>query len=312
MDEKNNNENHLCPHDRYMRSVMSLPAVAQEFFEKHLPPEVVKAIDFSTLTSQKDSFINDKLKLKVADLLYSVKFNGDPGYIYLLLEHTSSSDRLLPYRMLHYILGIIDQHHRKMKGKGKLPLVLPLIFYTGKKSYRHSTDLFDLFGKEKDLAKSVFLRPFELIDLTKLSDETLREDYYWFGAAALTTKHIRDSDLAGFVKSMVHLLKRLKKEGLAHYVHTTLSYLFTAGDVKDEEGFRDVIRSGLSNDDEEIVMTLAEKYLQKGELRGELKTLHKMALKFLNRGMNADQVAEMTELPLKEIQKLKNTIKIVA
>lgn len=63
-------------------------------------------------------------------------------------------------------------------------------------------------------------------------------------------------------------------------------------------------------------MTLAEKYRQKGKLEGklegELKALHKMALKFLNRGMSADQVAEMTELSLEEVQKLKSTIKIVA
>jgi len=63
---------------------------------------------------------------------------------------------------------------------------------------------------------------------------------------------------------------------------------------------------------QEVVMTLAEKYRQKGKLEGKLEAFHKMALKFLNRGMSADQVAEMTELPLDEIQRLKSTIKIVA
>ena len=267
MDEKNSNENHLCPHDRYVRSVMSLPGVAQEFFKKHLPAEVINVIDFSSIALQKDSFINDKFRLKVADLLFSVNFNDDPGYVYLLLEHTSNPDRFLPYRMLEYILGIIDQHRTKAKNKKDFPLVLPLILYTGKKPYNHSTDLFDLFGKEKDLAKSVFLRPFELIDLNKISDEFLAEDYYLFGTAAITTKHIRDFDLVSFVKSMVHLLKRLKKEGLSQYVHTTLSYIFTAGDVKDEEGFRDIIRSGLSNDDEGDSYDISRKIPPKRHLR---------------------------------------------
>ncbi len=162
------------------------------------------------------------------------------------------------------------------------------------------------------MAKSIFLKPFELIELNKISDESLVEDYYLFGTAAITTKHIRDFDLVSFVKNMVHLLKILKKEGLSQYVHTTLSYIFTAGDVKDEDGFRDAIRSGLSNDDEEIVMTLAEKYLQKGELKGKLETAHKIALKLFNCGMSATQVAETTELSLEEVQKLKSTIKIVA
>ncbi len=55
---------------------------------------------------------------------------------------------------------------------------------------------------------------------------------------------------------MVDLLERLKNEDFDNYVHITLSYIFKAGDVKDEDGFRKVIRSNLSNDDKEIVMIL--------------------------------------------------------
>lgn len=301
-------KNHLSPHDRYIRSILSNAPVAREFFEKHLPKDVIKAIDFSTLMPQKDSFVNDKLRLKVADLLFSVNVNGDPGYIYLLLEHASTPDRFLPYRMLQYTLSIIDHHLKKHPKEKKLPLVVPLILYTGDKPYTYSTDFFDLFGKEKDLAKSTFLNPYQLIDLNKIPDETLREAYYWFGAAALTAKHIRDFDLVSLVESMIDLLLRLKDEGLDNYVHVTLSYIFKAGEVKDEEAFRDVIRSGLSSNDEEIVMTLAEKYRQKGkvegEIKGEIKALRKTALNLFKFGMTKEQVAQATTLSLQEVQDL--------
>jgi len=308
-------KNHLSPHDRYIRSILSNTPVAVEFFEKHLPKEVIKAIDFSTLEPQKDSFVNDKLRLKVADLLFSVNVNGNPGYIYLLLEHASTPDRFLPYRMLQYTLSIIDHHLKKHPKEKKLPLVVPLILYTGDKPYTYSTDLFDLFEKEKDLAKSTFLNPYQLIDLNKIPDETLREAYYWFGAAALTAKHIRDFDLVSLVESMIDLFLRLKDEGLDNYVHVTLSYIFKAGEVKDEEAFRDVIRSGLSSNDEEIVMTLAEKYRQKGEIKGRLEgrleALHETALNFLKLGISKEQVAQATKLSLQEVQDLlqKNTTK---
>lgn len=312
-------KNHLSPHDRYIRSILSNPPVAREFFEKHLPVEVVKVIDFPTLTLQKDSFVDDKLRMRVADLLFSVNFNQDPGYIYLLMEHASKPDRLLPYRMLQYTLSIIDQHLRKSKNNKKLPLVVPLILYTGNKPYTYSTDFFELFGEEKDLARSIFLTPYQLIDLNKIPDETLKEAYYWFGAAALTAKHIRDFDLVPLIKSMIELLERLKKEGLDDYVHLTLSYMFTTGEVRDKEEFRDIIRSGLSERDEEIVMTLAEQYrqigyqeamvlveqhVQKGKLEGKLEALHETVLNLLKFGMDAEQVAEATKLPLKEVQGL--------
>lgn len=263
---------------------------------------------FSTLKAQKDSFINDKLRLKVADLLFSVNFNGDPGYIYLLLEHTSKPDRFLPYRMLQYTLGIMDQHLKKLEDQKvrdkKLPLIVPLILYTGKKPYTYSTDLFELFGKERDLAKTTFLNPFQLIDLNKISDATLREAYYWFGAAALTAKHIRDFDLVLFLKNMIDLLDRLKEKGLNSYVYLTLSYMFIEGEIKDEEAFRNIIRSGLSSNDEEIVMTLAEKYRQKGKLEGKLEALQETALNLIKLGVNIEKVSQATKLPLQEIQDL--------
>jgi len=311
-------KNHLSPHDRYIRSILSNTPVAREFFEKHLPPEVIKTIDFSTLEVRKDSFINDKLRLQVADLLFSVNFHGDPGYIYLLLEHASTPDRLLPYRMLQYTLSIMEHHLKKSKKK-KLPLVVPLILYTGNKPYTYSTDFFELFEKEKELARSTFLNPYQIIDLNKIPDETLRDAYYWFGAAALTAKHIRDFDLVSLVKSMVNLLDRLKKDGFDNYVHLTLSYIFTTGEVKDEEGFRDVIRSGLSSSDEEIVMTLAEKYRQKGYQegkrdsmiaveqyiqKGKLEALYETALNLFKLGMSAAQVVQATGLSLQEVRNL--------
>ena len=324
---------HLSPHDRYIRSILSNAPVAREFFEKHLPKEVLKAIDFSTLEPQKDSFINDKLHLQVADLLFSVNFNGDPGYLYLLLEHTSKPDRFLPYRMLQYTLGIMDQHLKKLKDqkirKKKLPLIVPLILYTGKRPYTYSTDLFDLFGQEKELARSIFLSPYQLIDLHKIPDETLREAYYWFGAAALTAKHIRNADLVSLIKSMINLLERLKNEGLDSYVFITLSYVFEAGKVTDEEAYREIIRSDLSDGEKEKVMTLAEIFRQKGyqeakeeamvfaeqyrqkgkvegKLEGKLEALHATALNLFKIGMTIEQVSEATELSREEVQDLWN------
>jgi predicted transposase/invertase (TIGR01784 family) len=65
-----------------------------------------------------------------------------------------------------------------------------------------------------------------------------------------------------------------------------------------------VIQSGLSSQEEVRTMTLAEKCRQEGELKGELNALRKMAFKLFNLGFSLEQVAECTDLPLKEIQEL--------
>lgn len=293
----------LSPHDRYVRSIMSNTEVAMEFFETHLPEEVAKAIDFSSLEAQKDSFVDDKLRLQVADLVYSVNFHNEPGYIYILLEHASTPDKLLPYRMLKYTLSIIEAHLKKT-GDSKLPFVYPLILYSGAKPFTYSTDFFDLFGKEKDLARAVFSRPYQLIDLTKIPDETLRE-FFWFGAAALISKHIHDPDILPILQTVLKLLSRIEKKGNLDYIYVTLSYIVEAGEIKDKDAFIETIKSNLSEVDEEKVMTLAEQWkregYQKGIEKGLLEGIEKGMEKGIEKGMKKGRIEIARNLLSKRI-----------
>src|SRR5947207_9777027 len=161
----------LSLHDRFTRSAMTNPKVAEEFFQHNLPAHLKKIIDFSSLKLHKESFVDDHLKMQVADLLYSVNFNGHPGFLYILLEHTSTSQPFLPFRMLKYMIAIMDSYVKaaKSKAKLKLPLIYPLILYNGKTRYAHSLDFFDLFEeRDKELARNIFFSPSHLIDLTQI------------------------------------------------------------------------------------------------------------------------------------------------
>ncbi len=115
----------LSPHDRFTRASMTHPKVAEEFFKKNLPEKIQKMIDFSSLKFNKESFIDDHLKLQIADMLFSVNFNGKPGFIYLLVEHASTPQPLLPFRMLKYVIAIMEDHLKRTKSR-----TLPLVFWT--------------------------------------------------------------------------------------------------------------------------------------------------------------------------------------
>ena len=162
-------KNRLNPHDRYIRSVFTNPKVVKEFFEAHLPEKVKEAIDLNTIEPQKDSFISDKLKQQISDILFAAKFNNEEGYIYCLLEHASTPDKMLPLRLVKYMSAIIDQHLKKSENN-KLPIIYPLVLYTGQKPFPYSTDLFELYGANKDLAREIMGRPYKLVDLTQASD----------------------------------------------------------------------------------------------------------------------------------------------
>ena len=70
---------HITPHDAYFRAAMNNPKVAREFFEQHLPANIKAAMDLTALQIQKESFIDDKLKLQITDLIFATKFNQRPA-----------------------------------------------------------------------------------------------------------------------------------------------------------------------------------------------------------------------------------------
>lgn len=310
--------NKLSPHDRFVRSLMTNPRVIREFFTTHLPVRIKDLIDLDSIQPQKDSFVDDKLRLQIADLLYSVNIKGETGYVYLLMEHASSPDRLLPLRMLKYVIAVMEHHLKKAKSR-KLPFVYPFILYTGSKAYPYSLDLFELFGKQKELARDTLLAPCSLLDLTQVSD-TEFEKYLWFGTMALVAKHIHDPDIIPFMHKLTRTLKILDENGESSYIYTVMSYIVETAEISSQAELFKAVQN-LESLNEEKIMTLAEQWKQEGFQKGVLAGMekgmeegiqtgiekglhqasHSIALNLLKAGMNSEQIAQATGLLLEEI-----------
>ena len=200
------NNNIITPHDRFFRSMMIDPKVIREFFEQNLPAHIRTVINFDSIAAEKDSFIDDHLRLQIADLLYSVEFGGQPGYLYILVEHQSTPDKLMPFRILQYIVAIMN-HHLTKTGKSILPVVYPIIFYNGWKPYNCSTDIFDLFGEKKELAKDILWKPCQLINLSKIPDEEFK-DRLFYGVVAYIMKHIYEKGFLPIFKNAINDIKK--------------------------------------------------------------------------------------------------------
>ena len=122
-------ENNLKGHDHFFKQSMSRPYVAKDFFETHLPKEVREFADLSTLAIVNTNFIDSALGEGIVDLLYSVQIQGKLGYL-ILCEHQSTQDKLITFRILKYAIQIWGNHIAKKPGT-KLPLIYPLIVYSG-------------------------------------------------------------------------------------------------------------------------------------------------------------------------------------
>ncbi|HHU9888893.1 TPA: Rpn family recombination-promoting nuclease/putative transposase, partial [Escherichia coli] len=108
--------------------------------------------------------VEENLRQYYNDVLYSVETTKGCGYIYVLIEHQSSPDENMAFRMLRYAIATMQRHLEA--GHDYLPLVIPILFYQGKRSpYPWSTNWLDGFP-DPDIARDLYFHAFPLVDIT--------------------------------------------------------------------------------------------------------------------------------------------------
>ena len=120
------------PHDAVFKHLLSHRATARDFLDIHLPAPLRALCNLNTLRLESGSFIDDELRASHSDILYSLQTQAGEGYIYLLIEHQSSADRHMAFRLMRYAIAAMQRHLDK--GHTQLPLVIPLLFYHGRVS----------------------------------------------------------------------------------------------------------------------------------------------------------------------------------
>ena len=252
------------PHDKVFKVSLSDLELARELIVNYLPNELVKQIDFKSLKLAPSAFHNKKLSKSEADILYSCNLLASgksikPAYIYILIEHQSSQDKLLPLRIHEYTLSIWRQHLKA--GHKSLPIVMPLVVYAGAKKYKHSTDLYDLF-ESKPLAKEFLLKPIQLLDVTSMDKEAFK-NLKKLALLFLVLKLRANKQSMRFSYWVIDLgLANMFNNMLASdYIFTLLFYLADDPMIEDEEDLLASL-SNLGIDEKELNMSYSQKLYQ--------------------------------------------------
>ncbi len=298
--------------DKLFKKALEITEVVRVFLEAHLPEGLLAQIDLDTLELQKNTFIDEAYKATEADVIYSVALRGMRGYIFILLEHQSSVDPWLAFRILVYTVRLME-HHRRQYPKEPLPVVYPLVVYNGKRVWHATKDLFKLFGKQEELARKLFCQPFALLDLNRRRYEELkrhpvsgllefalqfrqyREELFIFCERLLAwLDTLSDqTELTGFRTILLnYLLREVEGDELSLHVHQvseTLSEKLRSELMTFEQQIRqEALQLGL--------MQGLERGLEQGLERGAKRRAIEIARHMLTNGINRTDVKRMTQL----------------
>ena len=117
-------------HDGLFKLAFSDPKHVAVELRAVLPPALLALLDLESLRLEPGSFVDDELTQSHSDLLLSVGLHGSDesarsGLVYVLFEHQSSVDPLMPLRLLEYVLKILRREIDRRKSVGLSPLPLP-------------------------------------------------------------------------------------------------------------------------------------------------------------------------------------------
>ena len=308
-------------HDSLIKKALENPLIAEEFLTQYLPEEYKALIDLSTIKPEKETYVEESLKAKLSDMVFSVRMHDktedktNNAFIYALVEHQSYSDYWIAFRLLKYSLLLLERH---TSGKNKLPIILPLVIYNGKARYKAPKNIFELFAYP-GIARKAITEDYNLIDLQAMDDDSI--DYgKHLSFLIYTMKHIHERDTLAMLKDAMSRCSRaivIDKE--QNYILTRLILWYSDSKVpeKSKHLLEQLIVDNLPKQEANNIMrTIADSYIEegfnKGILQGTEKGIEKGIEKgkaelikmMLNQGNPVDKIAKITGLSVSDIQKL--------
>ena len=181
--------------------------------------ELIELIDFSQLEQQKRSFISDTLQEQESDLLFSVPFKigseTDELIIYILIEHQSTVDISMGYRLLFYMMNIWQEQRRVWiadkvpKSEWRLRPILPIVFYTGDQPWQVPLTLKAIMDMPEVLDQYVPKFEVLLLSVKEIDTESLTRTDHPFGWL-LTVLQKEKSDKQSLINTLIKAIMRIK------------------------------------------------------------------------------------------------------
>jgi predicted transposase/invertase (TIGR01784 family) len=275
------------PHDALFKYVFRQPEHAAAELRAIFPPALSEHLDWGSLALEPSSFVDEELRGHHADVLFSVRCAGLPAYVYVLFEHQSTSDPLMAFRLLRYLVRIWDDVLSKHPDSKRLPAIVPVVLYQGKSKWAAATELRQLI--DLDAQTMARIDPYHaqlsflVDDLSQTDDRALRSRALTPQAAAALAVLARAWNMDALMEVLRRWADILAEMGRhpdgLQALTAFWTYALLVGRM-DRKELRELARS-IGPIGSEAYMTAAEILHAEGKAEGKAEVvLHLLRLKF--------------------------------
>ncbi len=272
------------PHDLFARYTFEHPRRAEAELRAVLPPAVVAEVDWSTLRRESGSVVDRELRETESDLLFSARLRGGRSVLlYVLLEHQSSVDAWMAWRMLRYVVRQLEHWRQRHPESSRLPVIIPLVLYHGAEggwtAPRRVEELFDVPEPHESWRALVPRFEYLLDDLTTEQAESLmaRAGPPVVRLALLALRYGRSEELAEQLPRWTALFAETWAEpGGQQELFTLIRYLLRVGDETTHAATAGVLHSVMDARRAEALMrSFGDELIERGRQQGLAQGLEK-------------------------------------
>ncbi|MFO0755873.1 MAG: Rpn family recombination-promoting nuclease/putative transposase [Byssovorax sp.] len=270
-------------HDALFKDTFSQVEHARGEIRRLLPPALARRVAFRSLALRPASFIDPAFASRHSDLLYTVRLSGRRAFIYILFEHQSTSDPLMPFRLLVYVVRIWEAHLKKHPRQKRLPAIVPMVLHHSKRGWAAPVSLDALYDLDAGALDAVasYLPQFHFLldDLSKESDASLRTRamsalgrvVLWCLKHSQSPEHLL-ADLDAWAETVEEVLAA--PNGTAALARV-LRYIWSVHGEVDAGELEDLVVQKLGQKAKEAAVTIADQLRREGHKEGLQKGLQK-------------------------------------
>ncbi len=294
-------------HDKLIKNILQDKKEATQFINQFIEPR--EKVKEEQLIRYTNSYITKKYKSKEPDLVYRLK-NQD---VFFLIEHQSTIDHNMPFRMLNYCLDIMQEWSRNKKiGKNtSYPIVVPIVIYTGSQKWKMPKNF-----REKQIGDYVFERykidlEYNFIDINKLPRQILLQKDSMFSYIMFLEKAERTKEL---VENLEIMIQSTQNEKILKELVNIISYLLEnvlekeiqqklLAKIERKVGEKDMDRL------EYLIQNMKEDR-RRDIQQGKEASKRIIAKNMLNKKLDEKIILETTELKKEELEKIKKELAV--
>lgn len=179
---KNNKEVIENKHDKLFKDLFNDKEEVKKFLKYYIRFD----IENREIERCNNSYVSSKYKSYEADIVYKVKNEN----IFFLIEHQSTIDERMPYRILNYCFEIFKEEIDINKARNKqyqYPLIIPMVLYTGEKKWQVERSFSAKIKYSNNEEKYIEMK-YELIDINNYEDDELLKNNTAISYAMLIEK----------------------------------------------------------------------------------------------------------------------------